>query len=456
MDDGFRHEFVLPLLRRKRRAAVTVLGVLVLVLGSVAGCGSDSDKESTEGATKRVRLVDGPGAKLPKAKSDTQAMLAADSDQGFAAVLDAKNSLWVSAIDIATNRPSWPARSLGTFRHFDALQVTEDALVVTGGVDGQDAPNRELIMLDPATGETRWQTSYSAGPNGVMFFEAAIVVTSYPEQATLGLDWQTGATKWSIPDTAGPATAMWGVTTGMQSRSYRPNVVLYAGSQLLIVSADQSMRSYDVTSGALQNTWQGVDIGYNGFAHDGILYGTPQNQNNVVYAYDLSTTSQPQLIHQAAEGVEVSELTSCVAGLLCIIERSQRKTELAAVKVSTGTQAWRVPVYAQFTEGDASPIAVGDYIVTGDRAYTSDGKPAIKPSDDAPANLLLPVNNSTLLAITYDPESSAPGHIEVVALPSGKRRPLGSIPFQADFPAWNEHHLVVVTNDNTLASARIS
>lgn len=449
--------------RKKRLGGSAALALVLALSLATAGC-QDSSAESV----KPLKLVDGPGLPLTDTKHSrfSTAML---GEQGFVAQLNSKNDLSIAALDLAENKPTWPARTLGKYGDLAGLAVHDDALMVMGerdGVEGEEGgADRTLFMLDPATGEKRWQTEFDVNDGDLEFFQSTIVVRASNEPVTKGLDWKTGAVKWSIPNPAGAVVETIGIgNTGEEANPNRVFVSPYTDNRLLMLSEDKSMRTYDANTGALLETRQNVAGSIQSFAQDGTLYSLDDQTPVTLKAYDLAKPGEPRTIYTASGDKQPSFFVGCGAQRVCFIEDGAQSADLVAVDTAAGQQLWRTKLDSESSM--ANLTSTGEHIVVGDTAYTFDGKVAVKPERKSGKNTALnPIDNSTFLTFTIhagenkgsQDSMSAPTATEIstFSTSSEKRKSLGTIPMIVEGqPSWNKNYVLLIT-ENKAATARI-
>lgn len=249
-------------------------------------------------------------------------------DRGFVAQLDSKKSLSVAALDLATNKPAWPqARKLGRFFDLEGIFAANNALVIFGEVKeySNGLSHRKLFVLDPATGETKWEAEYGGEDDlDLQFFPAAIAVVSNDEAVTKGLDWQTGAVKWSIA----PIDP---IHTNIMDAVHDEKPVTTSTSSHLVLSGAEGLRSYDANTGVLQQSLPDVDEdAFKGFVNNRIVLASGgDGMPHVLSSFDPSAAIQPatpQLMYQAPDRAWiVDDVVACGGQQLCFVELERDK-----------------------------------------------------------------------------------------------------------------------------------
>ncbi|HEX2771468.1 MAG TPA: PQQ-binding-like beta-propeller repeat protein, partial [Micromonosporaceae bacterium] len=131
-------------------------------------------------------------------------------DRAFVGWQQQDGLLKVAALDLRTGRPAWPARSLGRSDDWNGLIAQPQAVIMIAGHNDGRPLDQTLFVLDPATGQVRWERGLHMDGDELVFFDAAMVIAGSGGQTT-ALDWRTGAELWSIPAGADPPVRSFGM-----------------------------------------------------------------------------------------------------------------------------------------------------------------------------------------------------------------------------------------------------
>ncbi|WP_412539024.1 PQQ-binding-like beta-propeller repeat protein [Longispora sp. K20-0274] len=420
----------------RRLVVLRGLWVAAVALG-LAGCGPFG---SDAPAVAALAPVAGPGVRVQPEKGPV--LTGIQGDRGYAAWI-ADGGIQVIGLDLATNTPTWSAHELGRASEISDLIVLPDAVVLTTRPAGRGTPGGGLIVLDPATGATRWMTDFEG--DDPTFYADAVVLGPRTAKTTRGLDWKTGATLWSIPD-AGDAHLV-PVKTGADGP--------IADQRLFLLAADHVLRTYDVRTGKPTGTRTVHEAGTGGVVVGQTLVTTVAG-NNVpgprVLGYPVSGEGPVRNMHQVDGKRTISQVAACGTDRICLVEDGRDGVpELRAFDGSSGQQQWRAeaPKAARSPRVARAPIAMaGDRIVYAGSVFAPDGRVlhrGANPTDTGYASLGR-VTDARLLGLSATigrfPTSAVPTEVASVSSSDGARRVLGSVTASPGSCSWGERFLL--------------
>ncbi|GIG61435.1 hypothetical protein Lfu02_58070 [Longispora fulva] len=409
------------------------------MLAALALTGCDPFLVGDDPPAATLKPVAGPGVRVAAEEYVVRTRI--QGDRGYAAwITDA--GVQVVGIDLATNTLAWSAHELGSAKEVTSLMALPDALVLTTHrFSRQDGSADGVVVLDPASGATRWMADYDSTTDGVTFYPDAVVLGSRKARTTRGLDWRTGATRWTIPDPATGKVRQLSVTTGEPS-ALVPDPLLY------LVGDDRVLRSYDVRTGKATAT---VTLP-GGFESPTVVgrtlvatrpSGDPGTQ---VMIADLDGARPPRSMHQIEGKRRVSVLAGCGAGRICLAEDGAGGVaELRAFDASSGQQLWR----AQAPRDPHTSLAMaGDRVVYAGSVFAPDGRTLHRGADaaDGTYSSLGRASDARLVGLSARigrfPVSPVATEVAWVSPADGARRVLGSVSASPGSCSWSDRFLL--------------
>ncbi|WP_412538358.1 PQQ-binding-like beta-propeller repeat protein [Longispora sp. K20-0274] len=343
----------------------------------------------------------------------------------------------VGALRLATNSPAWPARGLGDATGVEGLLAFPDALVLTVRRNPLLSPSdRLLVVLDPATGATRWTADYFDQGSDLAFYEDVVVLGSRAARSTRGLDWRTGAERWSLPD---PAT---GEVTAAPISGPDPAVPLQDTRLFQIVHHD-TLHTYDVRTGTLTGTLSLAES-----RSDAVVVGNTLvvNEFRRAVAYDVTGATPARTLVRADDQHSVTSVAGCGAGRICLILGGLPKVRpsLRAFDAATGRELWR----AESPESHDTTIGTaGTSVFTAGALYSPTGALLSDDRDtwnSSPRPSLGHVTDGRLIELAYTESYSSDTAVRVswVSTADGARTRLGSVTGDPRSCSWTERFLL--------------
>nr|WP_221378584.1 PQQ-binding-like beta-propeller repeat protein [Actinoplanes polyasparticus] len=410
--------------RNRNQAVLAAAVVLLVAVGVVAGLRPQRHDAQPVAPVRPLTEVGSPiefGGKASAAYSTIA------GERSFTAWRSADGTVRVVAQDLHTAAVAWPARSLGRFDDFASVTAVPQALLVFVVPDSDAVPlndiypDREIHVLDPATGRERWKVK-SAVADSLLVNDRGLVRTEAGTGRTEAFDWSTGATLWSVP--AGADRAQY--TVGMRTANDE-DITRQTDDRMVQVTKSGQVRVVDTTDGRLLKTTTipAPGQGYTFIAYEGWLFNNERSAGVTspfrVRATDLSSGNSSVLLDLPA-GHEVGSLWPCGSGRLCVSETDRDvNTTVRAIEVAGGQQLWQMAG----PRGGAYGFSMRGYsMLAGNEATLLDpsGRPvtAITGSDS-----LHWLGDDGLLVVTKE------GTVQKMRLSDGRTTTLGQMPVPA-------------------------
>ncbi|NUT02949.1 MAG: sigma-70 family RNA polymerase sigma factor [Hamadaea sp.] len=287
-------------------------------------------------------------------------------DRGFVAWRGPTGQLGLGAVDVRTGKALWPVRTLpGTFGDWNGMIALPNAIVSIGEHDDGTSPDKEMFVVDPATGKLRWHRGMDVNGFDILAYPDVLVLADHDGKKTTAFDWVTGRPVWSIE---GAITATFGMHTAHDLTSpagYRagPFATLESGSTLLQVDGAGTLTEYAVATGKpTGRSWPGAAPGSERgafVAYEGRVYTVADSALRVLR---LEAGQQWQAVYSAEvpvaspdNGNRLNNLTPCGRGLICVVDGDLFQADVVAldgIKV-----VWRTRV-----AGVETMLPAGEYV----------------------------------------------------------------------------------------------
>lgn len=189
----------------------------------------------------------------------------------------------VGAVDLATGREAWRRPIPDRYGDWMGTVVLPDAIITIGERDNGTVPDKEMYVLDPATGTIRWHRGMDVNGFDILFTLTYVILADHQRRTTIAVDLGTGEERWQntapngIAVTVGTHDAA--DLTGPQmfggGSAFGP---LVGGDAFYQLAGDGVLTEYAVGSGqATGRAWGGVPVPVEGrpnsyLAYEGSLY----------------------------------------------------------------------------------------------------------------------------------------------------------------------------------------
>ncbi|WP_322787743.1 outer membrane protein assembly factor BamB family protein [Hamadaea tsunoensis] len=377
------------------------------------------------------------GTPIPVAAGDANAQTSIVDGRVFAGWRTGDGRLQVTAADLATGARLWPTTTLpGTFGDWNGLIGLPSATVLIGERDNGASPDKELFVVDPATGRLRWHIGMDVNGFDILAYRDVLVLADHDKNRTTAYAWTDGRVLWSFD---GAITTVFGMhgpgDLDTSSAFYRPSVFgeLLSGDTLFRLDPAGGITEYAVATGRpTGRTWSGIHIGdyLLTLAYDGVLYVVDHAS---LLAVRLD--GGPALPAFTSEtGNWLAEPVPCGTGRICVIDGprlagAEKRTEVVAIE--HGRAVWRTPV------PDATTLApAGDHVLVetsgkdGQRTALLDahGRPVLTDSDGLRYAMRVPGGLVLFAVDSVDPAGGpvAHGRLTGIDLATSRRTDLGT------------------------------
>jgi len=414
--------------RRARTQMITAAGLAVLAILVVAtvllrGHGVDPNPPQPVAPTTSpvafhpLEQVGGVAVPVP---GDLRIGLAGVvGEHGFVAWHTTGGRLGVGAIDLATGKAMWPAQTMpGVFGDWNGMIALPNAIVTIGEHDDGTMPDKEMYVLDPATGKLRWHRGMDLNGFDILTYADLIVLADHEAKKTTAYDWITGRPVWTIDGAIATTFSMHTAAdltspAGLRSGPFRS---LDGGSTLLRLDPTGTLTEYAVATGKpTGRSWPGVAPGAEPgefVAYEGSVYAVSGSTLSVL------RLEKDQNWQKLYTGQTLRNLTPCGRGLICVADGDLGTAQLVALD---GAQvAWR----AEVKEAD-SFLPVGEYLLVRSSGpdsqesslFDATGKQVL-PDTERKADLMR-VDGRTLFVFRD-------GHLFGLDVPTMRRTDLGA------------------------------
>jgi outer membrane protein assembly factor BamB len=375
---------------RLRTATATAVAIFMIVGGIVVaagrgllGAGPFEVPAAPNHSAGELPLI---GATIPLAdNSSTSFALTATSDLSVAAWESTTGDLRLVGVDPRDGRVVWPARSLGRQTILGTAEVIPGAVVVN-----LDGPPGALLILDPASGRTRWQIPYEVADTR-LYYRDRLVVMSESTGVTRAYDWTTGAVLWkTLPGQDRPVRTI-GIASSADLRSTDwHGIEVFSGNRFLQVLKSGKVLMRDTQTGVPKNVTAYDDV-YSTeglIADNGSLYSTQAAAGTYgIRVTRLPDLSAPRSIYTAPAARSFRTAVLCGANRLCVLDDGaddQGTSQVAAIDLATSRELWRVsapPGARSVTQRGDRLLVAGDG--DGDRSalYDMSGRQILQDAD---------------------------------------------------------------------------
>jgi molecular chaperone HscA len=356
----------------------------------------------------------------------------------------------VAALDVATGRRIWGPVTLDPATGWTGIYAPPQAVAVFNA--STDGTGGTITVLDPTTGELRWQRKLHA-LDGVGY-ESAVVFADRSTGVTEAVDWRSGRTLWKVTDPSGSLVTVLGMRTTEDMSAPGPYpILLYSDHRLVEVGGDRILRVYDALTGQLLGSRPA--LGNEALAYNGTVFAVRDTTGavpNQVLAYQAIGTDVPRTVYQSPQGSpRLRSLAPCGAGRICFIEgygvNGGADAELVAVDIDERASVWRT------YSGDLDLLTPMGERVLG---RTDDGLVGLYGADRA--TVLAPggsddvadrVDAGSVLLLRSAPkeasQSARDTDVVGVVVSTGKQIALGRIRISPTSCSWDTRHLLCAT-----------
>jgi RNA polymerase sigma-70 factor (sigma-E family) len=334
-------------------AGLAVLAILVAATVFLRGHAPDPNPPQPVAPTaspvsfQKLRQVGGVALPLPTGVDFGLSEVV--GDRGYAAWRGSNGQLGLGAIDLATGKQLWPAQTMpGTFGDWNGMIALPNAIITIGERDDGTSPDKEMFVVDPATGKLRWHMGMDVNGFDILAYADLVMLADHDAKKTTAYDWVTGKPQWTID---GPVAAAFGMHTASDltgPASWRSDgfQTLLSGNTLLQADPAGTLTEYAVATGKpTGRSWTGTGTG-DVLAYEGSLYAVSGSELLVLR---LENGAKWEKLYTAEAPVASSEnvnrlrnLTPCGRGLICVMDGDMMQADLVALN---GAQvAWRTPM----------------------------------------------------------------------------------------------------------------
>lgn len=430
--------------RTRTRAMVAAALAVCLAGGGAAwltrpatGQHDPNPPAETKGTGKLAEV----GPLLPYGGTPRIAMAAIAGDRVFSGWQDEDGAIKVSAADLRTGEPVWPARSPGRFDEFGGILAFPQAVLVNDGTD----TNRTLYVYDPATGKQRWSLPYGVADD--LIFENDVLIQMVATTGlTRALDWATGVPRWSVPAGADrPARSLGVHQPRDQERAGQYGLPLSFENDRFVqitksgVASLRSVRTGDVIEpvGTGVPTGEGLLVAY-----DRWLYFSEKVPDGGyrISAARLEAPGMPEIIFTSPPRRRLSAMTPCGPQRICLLDTpdNAETTTLTAVATDPGSTLWRVEAPES---ADTLQSLHGRTLVRGggDTAlFDADGRQVFRTGPGM-SGWMGPEN-------VFSAQEQEPGPAIRVSAADGRVTPLGEMPAVSSFCTWTIDRMACPTD----------
>jgi outer membrane protein assembly factor BamB len=382
--------------------------------------------------TSRVAPV---GSALSFGADAQKAVSAVTGDSVFTAWRATDERVGVLGADLRTGKRRWRVASLGSFNELRGVIALPGAVLVIVGRSTRDKIELTAMVLDPATGEKRWQFPYRVADD-LIYYDDVLIQQLAATGETIAYDWSTGTVRWELPATADRPDRTLGMYVAADAqRIGRFGIPLtFIDHRLVQVMRSGAVHIRDAGSGRLTQTrTAGAGSDYPPFAYDGRLYSVEQTSGDSHYHLRVTALTGPPDSTIVHTGSLLGAFAPCDQDRVCVTDGTgDGGSQLTAIDVTDGRPAWRVATVG----GAQSILALGAGILVegpgGQALYSADGKQlAAAPNGlgriDSDSLLMLPAAGKNLVRI---------------AASSGAQQPLGPMPRTTFDCTWTADRLV--------------
>lgn len=421
--------------RSRTRAAVAAAAAVCLISGGLAVTTTHHRAAPAPPATPPLPTV---GQAITFGGTARSVTTAISGGTAYALWEAADGTTHVAGTDLRTGAERFPAHALGTFSRLNVLRALPKAVVV----DVQDSAGRTLHVLDPATGEQRWELPVADGDD-LVYYANDLVHMTVKTGETRALDWATGYETWREPPGADPATR----TLGMRLEAEGPEDA-FSDPRLIQLTRDNSMILRTAATGQRGPTApvpmarESTVLAYEGTLYTGRLLQLPGARKDwssyLITETDLGASATSRSVYTGPAGRGLRALAPCGPGRVCVLDTADSQAQVAAIDVSTGTQQWRVDAPSSTFALEQSGkwvLAVGG---RSNALFDADGRQVLAPEDQADAHVGW-FGSAAVLSL------STSGEVAKVLVETGDREVVGRMPAGTIAWAWDNERLVTAT-----------
>ncbi|MCW6008396.1 PQQ-like beta-propeller repeat protein [Micromonospora sp. CPCC 205371] len=371
-------------------------------------------------------------------------------NRAYAGWQEEDGTLRVAAADLETGKAAWPARTLGEFDDSNGIIAVPQALLAIGEHNDGTVPDQLLYVVDPNTGQVRWELPFDINGDDLLFYGSVLVHVT-EAGAISARDWIDGRVVWDEAPPADPPVASLGMYGPADALPGGSNGAFPAGlsdPRMLQITAGGALVVRDAATGAVRSTRPGVGIGADShyLAYDGRLYGSHRGTgpNRVVVA-EVDGGGAARELHSAAPGRSYHDVVPCGSDRICVLDggATEESMEVAAIDVASGREVWRkqAPAGAEQLVPSGARVLVTGSGAQGEASsalFDHDGTQLLGEVDRRAS--LAWVSTGTLLSFGEG------GKLASVTAADGSRQELGEglleDPLAPRFCSWTERRLV--------------
>jgi outer membrane protein assembly factor BamB len=446
--------------RRVRQTTVSLVAVALVVGAVLVGpalwpraARPPADVSPTTVTFTPLRAIGGEGVTFTTVGSGrpTSVATAIAGGRGYVVWQGDNGVPTVAALDVATGRRLWGPVTLDPAMGWTGIYALPQAVVVVNA--SADGNSGVVMVLDPTSGEMRWQRRLHAF-DGVGY-ESAAVFADRSTGVTEAVDWRSGQTLWKVTDPSGSLVTVLGMRTSEDMSAPGPYPVLpYSDHRLVEVGGDRIVRVYDAFTGQLLGSR--AALGNEALAYNGTVFAARDataTVPNQVLAYQAVGTDAPRIVYQSPHATtRLRSLAPCGARRICFIEgygmNGGADADLVAVDLDARASVWRTH------SGDLDLLTPMGERVLG---RTNDGFVGLYGAERAAvlvqagsADLADRVDDGSVLllrsATTEASQSVRDTDVVGVVVSTGKLIALGRIQVWLSSCSWDTRHLLCATS----------
>ena len=374
-------------------------------------------------------------------------------DRAYVAVAK-DNDVQIGAIDLAKGVKLWDLRAVGVRAgQWTDLTAVAGGLVLRGEASSGE-PGR-LVVLDPDTGERRWDREVEDSDT-VVFSQETLVLSSEKAHVTLGLDWTRGTQRWSEPD----PTSSTGSETVTSVLAVEPadlagpswfGATLASpdapqGRSLLQLTSGRQLIVRDPATGRQRRTLRSVGDGYGTkyLAYDGKFYSAGSGEAYRIDEFDTVKGGTQVTVYQAQDDHSPTAMAPCGEKRICVLETVGGTSQnLVVIDVAKRAELWHTAV-----KDATTVIPVGEHILVtdgSDQSWLFDATGTLVLDEDHRNDTIgVRISSGSALLFSGTSIGASVGELSLTGLGvvKGTRTPLGTIKVAAKSCSWSRTHLV--------------
>ncbi|WP_433282962.1 Hsp70 family protein [Micromonospora sp. CA-244673] len=367
-------------------------------------------------------------------------------DRAYLAYPREDKRLAVVAVEAGSGKELWHGESATTADQWAGVVALPGAVALLADAAGSSTP-RQLEVLDGGSGKPRWQHTVR-GDDEMFVGKDVVALTDHERNRLVGLDLRQGTERWEQldvtdqyrntrnsvhPVTTDEAVSGPGYGDGSPRDPEQGPV-----EQLVQVSADESVRLIDLSSGGEIRRWKAVaepdDLVA---AHEDRLYVA--GDDGRLLAYDLGKQAQPSVLYRAEDDDRRAKaLAPCGEHRACLLEvtgSDDKTAQVVAAGEGQGVKEWAAPGMTQLVPVGERVLARRIYPEPAATLFAADGTRVL--DDEEGVAVRVDAGNLLLFA---DPLGSGVDDRSVagVGAGSGRMAPLGELKdVRGDSCSWN-------------------